>query len=226
MNDGPLLHPKPPRFPLSRFRDVKMSIDRPHCVRGLLPSTGLVVIYGPPKCGKSFWAFDLLMHVALGWEYRGIRVKRGVVVYCLLEGKNGFTRRVKAFEQERPNAKDADLYLLTLPLDLIRDHKDLIASIRSQVPAGEKIAAIAIDTLNRSLRGSENSDEDMAAYVRAADGINDAFDCVVPIIHHCPHGADRPRGHSSLLGAIHDNGNLRYVGEANLPPQRRLTVRP
>ena len=26
--------------------------------------------------------------------------------------------------------------------------------------------------------------------------------------------------------AIHDNGNLRYVGEANLPPQRRLTVRP
>src|ERR1700731_5051580 len=25
---------------------------------------------------------------------------------------------------------------------------------------------------------------------------------------------------------IHDNGNLRYVGEADLPPQRRLTVRP
>ena len=36
--------------------------------------------------------------------------------------------------------------------------------------------------------------------MRAADTINDAFDCVVPIIHHCPHGADRPRGHSSLLG--------------------------
>ena len=201
MNDGPLLHPKSPRFPLVRFRDVEMSIDRPYCVKGLLPSTGLVIIYGPPKCGKSFWTFDLLMHVALGWEYRGIRVKRGVVVYCVLEGKKGFTRRIKAFERERPNAKDADLYLMEVSLDLNRDQKDLIASIRAQVPAGEKISAVAIDTLNRSLRGSENSDEDMSAYVRAADTINDVFDCVVPIIHHCPHGADRPRGHSSLLGA-------------------------
>ena len=162
MNDGPLLHPKPPRFPLVQFRDVKMSIDRPHCVKGVLPSTGLVVIYGPPKCGKSFWAFDLLMHVALGWEYRGLRVKRGVVVYCVLEGKQGFTRRVKAFEQVRPKSKDANFFLMTLSLDLIHDHKDLIASIRAQVPAGQEIAAVAIDTLNRSLHGSENSDEDMS----------------------------------------------------------------
>ena len=192
---------KPLRFPIVRFRDVLMSTASAYCVSGLLPRTGLVVIYGPPKCGKSFWTFDLLMHVSLGWKYRGLRVRQGVVVYCVLEGADGFTRRVRAFEIEHPRAKDSDFYLMTLSLDLIRDHKELIASIRAQLPKGADFAAVAIDTLNRSLRGSENSDEDMADYVRAADAIRVAFDCVVPIIHHCPHGADRPRGHSSLLGA-------------------------
>jgi len=42
----------------------------------------------------------------------------------------------------------------------------------------------------------------MAAYVRAADAIRDAFDCVVVIVHHCGHNGDRPRGHSSLMGAL------------------------
>lgn len=88
-----------------------------------------------------------------------------------------------------------------LPLDLIRDHKALIASIRAQLPDGVKPAAVAIDTLNRSLVGSESSDEDMAACVRAADAIGETFGCVVPLIHHCGHNGDRPRGHSSLLGA-------------------------
>jgi hypothetical protein len=90
---------------------------------------------------------------------------------------------------------------MVTPLDLIKDHKALIGSIRAQLPKDVDPAAVSIDTLNRSLVGSESSDEDMAAYVRAADAIRDAFDCAVPIMHHCGHNADRPRGHSSLLGA-------------------------
>ena len=62
-------------------------------------------------------------------------------------------------------------------------------------------AAVAIDTLNRSLVGSESKDEDMGAYVRAADAVYEAFGCVVPVVHHCGHNEDRLRGHSSLLGA-------------------------
>jgi hypothetical protein len=58
-----------------------------------------------------------------------------------------------------------------------------------------------LDTLNRSLFGSESSDEDMAAYIRAAGAIIEAFDCAVIVSHHCGHNDARPRGHSSLLGA-------------------------
>ena len=192
---------KPPRFPLVAFDDVLMSTTSFYLVKNLIPRAGLVIVWGAPKCGKSFWAFDLLMHVALGWEYRGLRVKPGPVVYCVLEGAKGFERRIEAFKRAHPKSKGAPVYLMFLPVNLIRDHRALIESIRAQLPEGVKPSAVAFDTLNRSLVGSESSDEDMAAYVRAADALGAAFDCVVPIIHHCGHNAERPRGHSSLLGA-------------------------
>jgi hypothetical protein len=50
--------------------------------------------------------------------------------------------------------------------------------------------------------GSESSDEDMTAYVKAGDALRIAFDCAMVIVHHCGHEGTRPRGHSSLMGAI------------------------
>ena len=55
--------------------------------------------------------------------------------------------------------------------------------------------------LNRSMRGDENSSADMAEYIRAADALRAAFDCLVVIIHHCGTAGNWPRGHTSLSGA-------------------------
>jgi hypothetical protein len=41
----------------------------------------------------------------------------------------------------------------------------------------------------------------MAAYIKAAGVIEAEFGCAVIVIHHCGHNTDRPRGHSSLMGA-------------------------
>lgn len=41
----------------------------------------------------------------------------------------------------------------------------------------------------------------MAAYIRAADYVRDAFHCAVIVIHHCGLDTTRPRGHTSLKGA-------------------------
>ena len=144
------------------------------------------------------------MHVALGWEYRGHRVRKGTVVYCALEGALGFRKRVEAFRlrflADDPTS-DPPFHLMDQPLALVTDHAAFVASIKAQL-GDVRPAAIAIDTLNRSLTGSESSDEDMSAYIKAADAIRDAFDCLVVIVHHCGHGGDRPRGHSSLIGAL------------------------
>jgi hypothetical protein len=58
-----------------------------------------------------------------------------------------------------------------------------------------------IDTLNRSLAGSDSDDRDMAAYIQAVDAIRNAFTCAVIVVHHCGIDASRPRGHTSLTGA-------------------------
>jgi hypothetical protein len=191
-----------PRIRLIAFDDIRVGTARRYLVKGLVPRIGITIVWGPPKSGKSFWAFDVVMNVALNWPYRGRRVHHGAVVYCAFEGQTGIEARVEAFRQ-RFLAEDHEpipFYLEPVTLDLVRDKAELAAAIRTTL--GEvKPVAVVLDTLNRSLRGSESSDEDMAAYIRAADAIREAFGCAVIVVHHCGIDGTRPRGHTSLTGA-------------------------
>lgn len=191
--------PAKARFTLTRFDTVQLSTAARYIVKGLVPTGGLIIVWGPPKCGKSFWAFDLGMHVALGEPYRGRRVQEGPVVYLALEGGHGFRARIEAWRRQH-EVTAAPFYLFTDPIDLIREHAELIGAIRSQA-APDLPRLVVIDTLNRSLVGSESKDEDMAAYIRAADVIREAFECAVIAVHHCGVDGTRPRGHTSLSGA-------------------------
>lgn len=199
-------HADLPKFPLVPLHEIRLGSLARYLVHGVIPLGGLILVWGPPKQGKSFWIFDLMMHVALGRDYRGRRVRQGAVIYCAFEGQKGFEQRVEAFRQRvLPKGTDecsVPFYLEKLRLDLVKDHTELIASIRA--PLGEVFpAAVVLDTLNRSMHGSESNDADMSAYIAAADAIREAFpDCAVIIIHHSGHGQDRPRGHSALIGAV------------------------
>ena len=161
-----------------------------------------MIVWGPPKSGKSFWVFDLVMHIALAWQYRGRRVQPAPVVYCAFEGQSGFEARVEAFRQHflQDHQEPVPFYLEPVTIDLVKDERKLIALIRTTL--GESCPGVLVlDTLNRSLAGSESKDEDMAAYVRAADAIRMAFECAVIVVHHCGIEGTRPRGHTSLTGA-------------------------
>jgi hypothetical protein len=141
------------------------------------------------------------MHISRGLRYRGRDVVRGAVIYCMFEGQGGADTRAEAYRSEILKGKDPGQFFdVTLPLDLVKDHPALIMAIKRKL-GNVSPSAITVDTLNRSLVGSESSDEDMAAYIRAAGAIIEAFDCAVIVIHHCGHNGERPRGHSSLLGA-------------------------
>jgi hypothetical protein len=157
------------------------------------------------------------MHVALGWEYCGRKVRQGGIVYCALEGCSAFKNRLEAFRQAKlaENVSEVPFHLMASPMSLVADHPALIASIRATLGTGQP-AAIVIDTLNRSLAGSESDDRDMAAYVKAADAIRDAFNCVVIIVHHCGHEGTRPRGHSSLMGALDVQVAVKRDAEDNI----------
>jgi hypothetical protein len=190
-------------FAVLAFEEISLDTNPAYLVREIIPRTGLIVIWGPPKCGKSFWTFDLLMHVALGWKYRGKRVKQGTVVYCAAEGGHGFKTRIEAFRQHHlaELAEPVPFYLVPTQLALVKDHLALIAAVRAKLGPGTPVAVV-IDTLNRSIAGSESDDRDMTAYLDAASAVQEEFGCAVIIVHHCGHEGTRPRGHSSITGAV------------------------
>ncbi len=192
---------KEPRFPLIAFNELKLSTARNYRIKGLFPSVGLMVIWGPPKCLKSFWAMDATLHVAQGWEYRGRKVQQGAVVYCAFEGASGFGARAAGFRKEHKLSDEqyVPFHLSPLRMNLIKDHKALIKDIKLQTI---EPAIVVLDTLNRSLEGTQSKDEDMGAYIDAADAIRETFNCLVIIVHHCGIDGTRPRGHTSLGGVV------------------------
>jgi AAA domain len=191
------------RFKLVSFHDLRPGPEPLYLVDELIPVAGLVDVWGKAKCYKSFWCLDLMLHVAMGWEYRDRYVRPGAVVYCAFEGAHGYKKRIEALRRHYKITDDTPVPLHVMPgqANLIAEHTVLISDITAQL--GEvRPAAVVLDTLNKSLFGSENKDVDMGAYVRAAEAIRDAFGCVVIIIHHCGYDDTRPRGHSSLPGAV------------------------
>jgi hypothetical protein len=126
------------------------------------------------------------------------------VVYGAFEGSHGFGARIEAFRQRflNDNSEPVPFFLEPLTLNLVREHQGLIAAIKATLGKTVIPVAVVLDTLNRSLQGSESSDEDMTDYIRAADAIREAFGCAVIIIHHCGIDGTRPRGHTSLTGAV------------------------
>jgi hypothetical protein len=207
--------PRKYRFKLVSFADMRPGPEPLYLVDELIPVAGLVDVWGKAKCFKSFWCLDLMLHVAMGWEYRDRYVKQGAIVYLAFEGGHGYKKRIEALRRHYQIADDAHVPLYVMPgqANLIAEHTVLIGDIAEQL--GEtRPAAVVLDTLNKSLHGSENKDTDMGAYVRAAEAIRDAFNCVVIIIHHCGYDDTRPRGHSSLPGAV--DAQLAVVREGTM----------
>jgi len=191
------------RFRLVAFQEMRPGLEPVYLVDELIPSAGLVLIWGKQKTYKSFWVLDLMLHVAMGWPYRDRAVRQGTVVYCAFEGAHGYKGRSEALRRHYliPDETPVPLYIMPGQADLITDEKTLIADFREQL--GEtKPLIVVLDTLNRSLKGSESSDEDMTKYTRAAEAIRTAFGCVVIIVHHCGYDETHARGHTSLPAAV------------------------
>jgi hypothetical protein len=206
--------PRAIRFKLTSFNDMRPGTEPLYLVDELIPIAGLVDIWGKPKCFKSFWTLDLMFHVAMGWEYRDRGVRQGAVVYCAFEGAHGYKKRIEAIRRhyELDETLHVPLYVMPGQANLIQDHKTLIADLRAQLGDVSPIVVV-LDTLNKSLNGSESKDTDMSAYIRAAEAIRDAFKCVVIIVHHCGLDDTRPRGHTSLPGAV--DAQLAVAREGN-----------
>jgi hypothetical protein len=186
-----------------RLRNLERPPRPRYLVEGLIPATDITVVWGDPKSGKTFQVLDLALHVAAGKPYRGRHVEPGAVAYCALEGGDAFPDRLQALRLGLGIEDDIPFYLCRERFTFqkargSRGSEFLIRAIQADIP--ERPALVVIDTLNRSLEGSENSDEDMTHYTRCLEDIAQSFGCAVIVIHHCGVSKDKPRGHTSLTG--------------------------
>lgn len=163
-------------------------------IKGVLPDGTMVVIYGGTGSGKTFFTFDMVAHIALGWDWRGLKTKRAGALYVAAEGGSGIWQRRRAFKQRfAPTIGDVPFGVIAASIDLRNpraDTADLIEQIQTAACA-LPVKVVVIDTLSRALAGGDDTD-DMPALVENVDKIRAATGCTVILIHHT--GKDASRG--------------------------------
>jgi hypothetical protein len=216
-------------LPLVYFQDVEPALAGDDFVEGLLVRAAMSVFYGPSNCGKTFFASDLALHIALGKPWNGREVDQGGVIYCALEGSHGIRNRVTAWAKHY-GVEGAPLPFAIIPvaLNLLNPEADtsrLIEAIQeAAAKMGQPVALVVMDTLSRAMAGgNENAPEDMGALVMNSDRIRQATGAHVAWIHHS--GKDQAqgaRGHS-LLRAATDTEIEISRPDVNSPSTARVT---
>jgi AAA domain/Bifunctional DNA primase/polymerase, N-terminal len=88
------------RFKITPFWEIRPGAElSSYLVDEFLPAKGIALLWGPPKCLKSFFMLSVAFHVAKGWEFSGRAVQKGTVIYCAFEGAHGYTKRIEALRR-------------------------------------------------------------------------------------------------------------------------------
>jgi hypothetical protein len=195
------------RFQILRWENLTSVPAVEPLIKGLLERGALSVLFGASNSGKTFFALDVALHVALGRDWCGFRTRKGPVLYIAAEAGSSIDKRLTAFRlHSNIDVKGVEFYRMTESLDLYESHRDadrLITQIASEFP-GVKFELIVIDTLARVMGGgNENAPDDMGALIANWDRLRRETGAHVAVIHHTGKGEGRgERGHSALRAAV------------------------
>ena len=180
-------------------------------VPNYIEAESLVLLFGEPEVGKTFFSIDLACSIATGKDFHGLSVDKKPVFYIKGEGHNGFKRRIEGWKKEYNISEIPLLFTSETGVALNEPHEvtkisDSIEVILENQFIEENPALIVVDTLARNFDGDENSNKDMSAFVKAIDKLRSDFQCTVLILHHPGHSQkNRERGAYALRGAIDTN---------------------
>lgn len=206
LNDSPLIVRKPL---FTSFHDMMTeTIVIKKMIGGIIPAGCTCQLFGPSGDGKTFIALDMALSVATGGIWNGHQCEQGLVVYFNGEGREGFKRRCKAWQQHHGITGRVDFHSsrssITFDTAGLSQATAEIKELEAQT--GRKVALIVIDTLARHLIGDENSTKDMSEFVRSVDSTrNDFPDSSALVVHHTGNNTEvngRSRGSSALKAAL------------------------
>jgi hypothetical protein len=171
-------------------------------VEGVLPTSALAEVHGPPESGKTFLMLDLALSVASGVPWHGRRVRPGPVVYIAAERFRGLERRVRAWMTARGAAQRPDILIGDGPLQLL-DGESVGGFLGDLEQLPRRPALIVLDTLSGCmLGGDENSSKDMGRAVNSLLTLREATGATVVVIHHTTKKGGPERGHGLLRGRM------------------------
>jgi RecA/RadA recombinase len=197
------------RFTFHSAADIINAPQQADAIKGVIPSSGIVVIYGPSGSGKSFLALYMAYVLGHGLIFFGFKGQSKFVVYINLEGS--MRTRLDALQTDKKRDIPDNVRFVTEPFHILED----VESLAADIPAG---AVVFIDTLNAASPGlDENSSRDMGLILEAAKKLQQITKGLVVIVHHSGKDASKGlRGHSSLYAAmdavieVGRNGDSRY----------------
>ena len=164
------------------------------CVEDFLP-TGLALLAGEPKLGKSFFALDLSLHVANGEPFFENNVNPSSVLYYALEDpERRLKDRLDGFCEEAPK----NLYLPTSAPTIAQG---LTTQISDYVAKDPSIKLVIIDTLQKIRDPHHVVDMSYSrdyAELQILKKLADSLDICILLIHHTRKGKDENPFHRIL----------------------------
>ena len=79
-------------------------------VRDIIPEAAILVVFGPPKSGKSFVTTDLVLHAAHGMHWHGHSIPRRLRCALLLgEGLRGQPVRMRGWQMSHEPEREGEM---------------------------------------------------------------------------------------------------------------------
>jgi AAA domain len=177
------------------------SDDDADLIQGLLPSSGVAILYGPTQTAKSVFCLDMCISIASGMRYRGKSVRQGTVAYVVAEGSKRFPWRYQA------NLIELGLNRPDLPIFFIHQTPNLLSGDFAELYdclGGIEPNLIVIDTMSKCMPGAdENASGPMTQMLVNLQFLAEEFGALVLVIAHTGKNSENGiRGHSSLLAGV------------------------
>ena len=186
-------------FPLLTADDLLRLPPPSWLIDGLLPASGLSVLYGASGAGKSFLALDWSLCVATGLPWHGHRTEPRWVVYVAAEGRAGLGARYRAWSEARGRPDARRVRFLAEAVNL-RDGAQVERVRRTLASLPERPGLLVVDTMARTMvGGDENAARDVGEFVAAVDALRAADSAL--IVHHTGKNGAEERGSSALRAA-------------------------
>ena len=198
----------PPKRPLEVFNCEELAsrcyARKEFLVNGLI-TTGLTVLAGAPKVGKSWFVLQLCMQIAKGEPFLGLPTKKAGVLYIALEDdERRLQRRMFTMTDELP----ANCYMTTR-CSRISDDEQFEKELAQFYLAHKDVKLIVIDTFQMVReKGRDMSYANDYSEVSTLKNAADFMDVAILLVHHT-----RKQGDSDYMNEI--SGTNGIAGSAD-----------